>query len=62
MALFSPHLRKKNFGISYLGRDKQGQEMYLSLMSDWDLGVAFANASKPYLQLKIDIKASEDSE
>lgn len=52
---------KKNFGISYLGRDKQGQEMYLSLMSDWDLGVAFANASKPYLQLKIDIKASEDS-
>ncbi|KAL8164231.1 UNVERIFIED_CONTAM: hypothetical protein K2H54_047983 [Gekko kuhli] len=52
---------KKNFGISYLGRDKQGQEMYLSLMSDWDLGVAFASASKPYLQLKIDIKASEDS-
>ncbi|XP_015278998.1 PREDICTED: TBC1 domain family member 25 [Gekko japonicus] len=52
---------KKNFGISYLGRDKQGQEMYLSLMSDWDLSVAFANASKPYLQLKIDIKASEDS-
>ncbi|XP_060108724.1 TBC1 domain family member 25 [Heteronotia binoei] len=52
---------KKNFGISYLGRDKQGQETYLSLMSDWDLGVAFASASKPYLQLKIDIKASEDS-
>ncbi|XP_077185574.1 TBC1 domain family member 25 [Paroedura picta] len=52
---------KKNFGISYLGRDKQGQETYLSLMSDWDLGVAFASASKPYLQLKIEIKASEDS-
>ncbi|XP_054859955.1 TBC1 domain family member 25 [Eublepharis macularius] len=52
---------KKNFGICYLGRDKQGQEIYLSLMSDWDLGVAFASASKPYLQLKIDIKPSEDS-
>nr|XP_056713081.1 TBC1 domain family member 25 [Euleptes europaea] len=52
---------KKNFGISYLGRDKQSQEMYLALVSDWDLGVAFASASKPYLQLKIDIKASEDS-
>ncbi|KAH0628898.1 hypothetical protein JD844_010525 [Phrynosoma platyrhinos] len=52
---------KKNFAISYLGRDKQGQEAYLSLMSDWDLGMAFAGASKPYLQLKIDIKPSEDS-
>ncbi|XP_053149497.1 TBC1 domain family member 25 isoform X1 [Hemicordylus capensis] len=52
---------KKNFGISYLGRDKQGQETYLSLLSDWDLGMAFAGASKPYLQLKIDIKPSEDS-
>nr|XP_034996228.1 TBC1 domain family member 25 isoform X1 [Zootoca vivipara] len=44
-----------------MGRDKQGQESYLSLMSDWDLGMAFAGASKPYLQLKIDIKPSEDS-
>ncbi|XP_063792105.1 TBC1 domain family member 25 [Pseudophryne corroboree] len=54
-------LNGKNFGISYLGRDKQGHEMYLSLMSDWDLGTAFASASKPYLQLKLDIKPSEDS-
>nr|XP_006006266.1 PREDICTED: TBC1 domain family member 25 [Latimeria chalumnae] len=53
--------RKKNFGISYLTRDKQGQEVYLSLLSDWDLDTAFASASKPYLQLKIDIKPSEDS-
>ncbi|XP_062975541.1 TBC1 domain family member 25 [Elgaria multicarinata webbii] len=52
---------KKNFAISYLGRDKQGQETYLPLMSDWDLGMAFAGASKPYLQLKVDIKPSEDS-
>ncbi|CAI9614324.1 unnamed protein product, partial [Staurois parvus] len=54
-------LNGKNFGISYLGRDKQGHENYLSLMSDWDLGTAFASASKPYLQLKLDIKPSEDS-
>nr|XP_003216761.1 PREDICTED: TBC1 domain family member 25 isoform X1 [Anolis carolinensis] len=52
---------KKNFAISYLGRDKQGQDIYLPLMSDWDLSIAFAGASKPYLQLKIDIKPSEDS-
>ncbi|KAG8129793.1 hypothetical protein E2320_016413 [Naja naja] len=52
---------KKNFTISYLSRDKQNQEMYLSLMSDWDLGMAFAGASKPFLQLKIDIKPLEDS-
>lgn len=62
MYFLSSHLRKKNFGISYMGRDKQGQEAYLSLMSDWDLGMAFATASKPYLQLKVDIKPSEDSE
>lgn len=55
-------IRKKNFTISYLSRDKQNQEMYLSLMSDWDLGMAFAGASKPFLQLKIDIKPLEDSE
>lgn len=61
--LISPDLFlcRKNFGISYLGRDKQGHENYLSLMSDWDLGAAFASASKPYLQLKLDIKPSEDS-
>ncbi|XP_018088871.1 TBC1 domain family member 25 isoform X2 [Xenopus laevis] len=51
----------KSFGISYLGRDKQGHEIYLSLVSEWDLGNAFSTASKPYLQLKIDIKPSEDS-
>ncbi|KAM4696842.1 TBC1 domain family member 25 [Rhinophrynus dorsalis] len=51
----------KNFGISYLGRDKQGHEVYLSLTTDSELGNAFSSSSKPYLQLKIDIKPSEDS-
>ncbi|EFB29245.1 hypothetical protein PANDA_006183, partial [Ailuropoda melanoleuca] len=52
---------KKNFGISYLGRDRLGQETYLSLLSDWDLSTAFATASKPYLQLRVDIRPTEDS-
>nr|XP_020440929.1 TBC1 domain family member 25 [Monopterus albus] len=52
---------KRNFGISYLSRDRSGTEMYLSLLSDWDLDVAFISAAKPYLQLKMDIKPSEDS-
>ncbi|KAG5282374.1 hypothetical protein AALO_G00055300 [Alosa alosa] len=52
---------KRNFGISYLSRDRSGVEVYLSLLSDWDLDAAFVSAAKPYLQLKIDIKPSEDS-
>lgn len=53
--------RKKNFGISYLSRDRSGAEIYMSLVSDWDLDVAFVSAAKPFLQLKMDIKPSEDS-
>lgn len=52
---------KRNFGISYLSRDRGGVEAYLSLLSDWDLDAAFVSAAKPYLQLKMDIKPSEDS-
>ncbi|KAM9344019.1 TBC1 domain family member 25 [Pholidichthys leucotaenia] len=52
---------KRNFSISYLSRDRSGAEMFLSLLSDWDLDVAFVNAAKPHLQLKMDIKPSEDS-
>ncbi|XP_007529450.1 TBC1 domain family member 25 isoform X2 [Erinaceus europaeus] len=52
---------KKNFVISYLGRNRLGQEAYLSLLSDWDLSTAFTTASKPYLQLRVEIRPSEDS-
>ncbi|KAI4884068.1 hypothetical protein NFI96_030662 [Prochilodus magdalenae] len=52
---------RRNFGISYLSRDRGGVEVYLSLLSDWDLDEAFVSAAKPYLQLKMDIKPSEDS-
>lgn len=53
--------RKRNFGISYLSRDRGGVEVYVSLLSDWDLDAAFVSAAKPFLQLKVDIKPSEDS-
>ncbi|KAF6730220.1 TBC1 domain family member 25 [Oryzias melastigma] len=52
---------KRNFNISYLCRDRSSAEMYLSLLSDWDLDVAFLSAAKPFLQLKMDVKPSEDS-
>ncbi|XP_035015712.2 TBC1 domain family member 25 [Hippoglossus stenolepis] len=52
---------KRSFGISYLSRDRSGAEMYQSLVSDSDLDVAFVSAAKTYLQLKMDIKPSEDS-
>lgn len=55
------NIRKRNFGMSYLSRDRSGSETYLSLLSDWDLDLAFVSAAKPYLQLKMDIKPSEDS-
>lgn len=54
--------RKRNFGISYLSRDQGGVEVYVSLLSDWDLDAAFVSAAKPFLQLKMDIRPSEDSE
>uniref|UniRef100_A0A3Q0RIL4 TBC1 domain family, member 25 n=1 Tax=Amphilophus citrinellus TaxID=61819 RepID=A0A3Q0RIL4_AMPCI len=52
---------KRNFSISYQSRDRSGAEMYLSLVSDWDLDFAFVSAARPFLQLKMDIKPSEDS-
>ncbi|XP_076022578.1 TBC1 domain family member 25 isoform X2 [Genypterus blacodes] len=50
---------KQNLAISYLSRDRSCAEMYLSLLSDCDLDVAFASAAKPYLQLKLDIKTPD---
>lgn len=58
---FEIPVRRHSFGVSFLSRDRSGTEMYLSLASDWDLDVAFLSAAKPYLQLKMDIKSSEDS-
>ncbi|CAL8280788.1 unnamed protein product [Boreogadus saida] len=52
---------KQNFGMSYVSRDRSGAEMQQCLLSDGDLDAAFASAAKPYLELKIDLKPSEDS-
>ncbi|XP_025069451.1 TBC1 domain family member 25 [Alligator sinensis] len=52
---------KKSFGISYMGRDRQGQDTWFPLLSDGDLGVAFTGASCPHLQLRVDIRTAEDS-
>uniref|UniRef100_A0A3P9JG59 TBC1 domain family, member 25 n=1 Tax=Oryzias latipes TaxID=8090 RepID=A0A3P9JG59_ORYLA len=52
---------RRNFNVSYLCRDRSSAEMYLSLLSDWELDVAFLSAAKPFLELKMDVKPSEDS-
>ncbi|KAL0849374.1 hypothetical protein ABMA28_013679 [Loxostege sticticalis] len=65
---------KSDFTLSYRSADDYGQEIYLPLLSDWDLDAAFLKAhnialnqkSEPCVQLKVDMKpfaeASEDWE
>ena len=50
---FSAH---SDFTLSYLARDTEGQEVYLSMLSDWDMDAAFQCAADPYLKLKVDLK------
>lgn len=51
---------KTDFAIYYLATDNYGQNVYLSLLSDWDLDAAFFGASNPHLSLKVDLKPFED--
>uniref|UniRef100_UPI00358FC360 TBC1 domain family member 25 isoform X2 n=1 Tax=Myxine glutinosa TaxID=7769 RepID=UPI00358FC360 len=51
---------KRAFLLSYLSRDERGQDVYLSLLSEWDLRTAFA-AARPYLHLKLDLRPRPDS-
>ncbi|KPI94721.1 TBC1 domain family member 25 [Papilio xuthus] len=65
---------KSDFTLSYRTLDDYGQDIYLPLLSDWDLDAAFLKAhniaqtqrSEPCVQLKVDMKpfaeASEDWE
>jgi len=48
-----------DFTISYLATDDTGEDVYLSLLSDWDLDAAFISASNPCLRLKVDLKPFE---
>ncbi|XP_007507734.1 TBC1 domain family member 25 isoform X1 [Monodelphis domestica] len=52
---------KKHFGISYLGREKMGPEVYIPLTSEGDLSAAFTSSSQPYLQLRVDVRPLEES-
>ncbi|XP_078595487.1 TBC1 domain family member 25-like isoform X1 [Branchiostoma floridae x Branchiostoma japonicum] len=53
------HLQS-DFTISYLSHDSEGQEVWLSLLSDWDLDAAFISSSHPYLRLRVDARPFED--
>ena len=46
--------------MSYLSEDN-GQEVYLTMLSDWDMDAAFQNASDPCLRLKVDLKPFDES-
>ncbi|XP_061187762.1 uncharacterized protein LOC133195824 [Saccostrea echinata] len=49
-----------DFTMSYLVRDDYGQEIYLSMLSDWDMDAAIQSASDPCLQLKVDARPFEE--
>ncbi|KAL5014536.1 hypothetical protein ScPMuIL_008806 [Solemya velum] len=51
---------KSDFTISYLAQDVSGQDVYLSMLSDWDMDAAFQTASDPCLKLKLDLKPFEE--
>ncbi|XP_060595681.1 uncharacterized protein LOC132749798 [Ruditapes philippinarum] len=51
---------KSDFTISYLSQDG-GQDVYLSMLSDWDMDAAFQNASDPCLKLKVDLKPFDET-
>lgn len=51
---------QSDFTISYLSEDN-GQEVYLTMLSDWDMDAAFQNASDPCLRLKVDLKPFDES-
>ena len=50
---------RRDFTISYLATDDTGEDVYLSLLSDWDLDAAFVSASDPSLRLKVDLRPFE---
>ena len=49
-----------DYTISYLARDTEGQAVYLSMLSDWDMDAAFQCAADPCLKLKVDLRPFEE--
>ncbi|XP_050412642.1 TBC1 domain family member 25 isoform X2 [Patella vulgata] len=50
-----------DFTISYLAKDNESQDVYLSMLSDWDLDAAIQCAGDPCLRLKVDLKPFEEA-
>nr|XP_002131277.1 TBC1 domain family member 25-like [Ciona intestinalis] len=48
------------FHITYLCRDDVGENVYLSMLTDWDLDAAFMTSSDPFLRLKLDAEPYKD--
>ncbi|CAG5132877.1 unnamed protein product [Candidula unifasciata] len=53
---------RSDFTISYMTYDSEGQNVYQSMLSDWDMDAAFQCASEPYLKLRVDVRLFEDLE
>ena len=49
-----------DFTISYLAVDSEGQSVYLTMLSDWDMDAAFQCAADPCLKLKVDLRPFEE--
>ncbi|XP_076469269.1 TBC1 domain family member 25-like isoform X2 [Babylonia areolata] len=50
---------KSDYTLNYLAKNVQGKEVYLSMLSDWDMDAAFQCASDPCLRLRMDVKTTE---
>nr|CAB3266836.1 TBC1 domain family member 25-like [Phallusia mammillata] len=48
------------FHITYLCRDDVGENVFLSMLTDWDLDAAFMTSSDPHLRLKLDAEPYKD--
>ncbi|ESO90560.1 hypothetical protein LOTGIDRAFT_62468, partial [Lottia gigantea] len=51
---------KGEFMISYLAKDTEDQDVYLAMLSDWDMDAAIQCAADPCLRLKVDLKPFEE--
>ena len=44
------------FHLTYMCRDDAGENVFLSMLTDWDLDAAFMTSSDPYLRLKVNLQ------
>ncbi|CAK8676857.1 unnamed protein product [Clavelina lepadiformis] len=48
------------FHLTYLCRDDAGENIFLSMLTEWDLDAAFLTSSDPHLRLKLDAEPYKD--